>query len=60
VEAIKWWHKSAEQGHVDAQCNIGWCYWNGVGILKDQSEAGQFKEREVQAVLRRNFPMGRE
>ena len=33
--AAKWWRKSAEQGHSDAQTNLGVMYHNGEGVPKD-------------------------
>ncbi len=38
-EAVKWWRKSAEQGHATAQFNLGICYENGDGVAKDLTEA---------------------
>ena len=33
--AVKWWRLSAEQGHADAQGNLGGMYAFGTGVLKD-------------------------
>ena len=39
AEAAKWYRKAAEQGHLDAQTNLGFCYANGKGVAKDEIEA---------------------
>lgn len=39
LEAIKWWRKAAEQGCADAQKELGWCYYNGIGFPKNNAEA---------------------
>jgi hypothetical protein len=36
VEAVKWYTKSAEQGHADAQYNLGLMYHNGDIVPKDE------------------------
>ncbi|MBQ3351780.1 MAG: sel1 repeat family protein [Thermoguttaceae bacterium] len=38
-EAVKWWHKAAEQGHVKAQFNLGQAYSNGDGVDLNIEEA---------------------
>jgi TPR repeat protein len=39
VEAVKWHHKAAKQGHADAQFNLGMRFKNGQGVAKDPVEA---------------------
>lgn len=39
VEAVKWFRKAAEQGHVKAQYHLATCYQMGEGIGKDRTEA---------------------
>jgi hypothetical protein len=39
VEAVTWYRKAAEQGHTDAQLNLGGCFNNGQGVAKDPVEA---------------------
>jgi hypothetical protein len=39
VEAVKWWHRAAEQGCIDAQISLGCAYSNGEGIPKDYIQA---------------------
>ena len=39
AEAVKWYRKAAEQGHAQAQCDLGWMYDNGHGVPKDCTEA---------------------
>ena len=39
AEAVKWYRKAADQGHVDAQCNLGKAYYVGLGVLESATEA---------------------
>ncbi len=41
-EAVKWFQKSAEQGNVDAQNNLGVMYFKGRGISQDYVKAYLF------------------
>ena len=34
VQAVAWYRKAAEQGHADAQSNLGWLYATGEGVPK--------------------------
>ena len=36
---MRWYQLAAEQGHADAQNNLGFSYANGEGVLKDEDEA---------------------
>lgn len=38
-QAVKWYLKAAEQGHVKAQVQLGICYANGLGVDKNESKA---------------------
>lgn len=38
-QAAKWYRKAAEQGHSDAQANLGVYYGLGLGVTKDYQEA---------------------
>jgi TPR repeat protein len=38
-EAAKWYRLAAEQGHADAQYNLGLMYANGKGVPEDANEA---------------------
>ena len=38
VEAVKWFHKAAEQGHALAQNALGYCYGKGKGVPEDKAE----------------------
>jgi hypothetical protein len=38
-EAVKWYRKAAEQGHADAQYNLGVMYYKGQGVPQDYTEA---------------------
>jgi uncharacterized protein len=39
AEAARWFRKAAEQGHVDAQYNLGDAYYYGQGVPQDYAEA---------------------
>ena len=39
ANAVKCFQQAAEQGNADAQCHLGWCYYNGQGVTKDFQEA---------------------
>ena len=41
-QAVAWYRKAAEQGHSDAQFNLGIMYANGEGVLKDMKLAKKF------------------
>jgi len=39
AEAAKWFRKAAEQGDVEAQCNLAHFYENGEGVTKNEKNA---------------------
>ena len=39
LTAVKWYRKSASQGHAEAQYRLGHCYYNGLGVIKSYSKA---------------------
>ena len=39
VRAVEWWRKAANQGHAEAQSNLGVMYHKGDGISKDSVRA---------------------
>ena len=36
--AVKWFRMAADQGHLEAQTNLGVCYKNGRGVEKDEAK----------------------
>lgn len=38
-QAVKWFSKAAEQGHIEAQVQLGICYENGLGVDKNKDKA---------------------
>ena len=42
AEAAKWYRLAAEQGHVDAQNNLGLMYAQGQGVPKNGAEAAKW------------------
>jgi len=45
---VKWARKSAEQAHEEAQFGLGWCYYRGIGVSKDQTEAIMWLRKSAQ------------
>jgi TPR repeat protein len=39
TESVKWYLKSAEQGYAEAQHNLGICYDEGAGVVKNETIA---------------------
>ena len=37
--AMKWYRMAADQGHAEAECNLGAMYKNGLGVAQDSSAA---------------------
>ena len=51
-EAFKWFGKAAEQGHAEAQYNLGVCYRAGQGIERDfEHAANWFRKAAEQAYM---------
>ena len=48
AEAVKWYRRAAEQGHAEAQWNLGLAYADGKGILKDDAEAVKWIHRAAE------------
>ena len=46
-EALHWYKKSAEVGNADSWFNIGFLYWEGKGVEKDQAYAVSCYEKEL-------------
>ena len=38
----------AEQGDVDAQFNLGWCYYMGEGVPQDKAEAAKWYRKAAE------------
>ena len=39
AEAVKWYRKAADQGHAQAQYNLGVMYYNGDGVPENHVRA---------------------
>ncbi len=39
AEAVKWYHKAAEQGEADSQNSLGFMYFEGQGLPQDYNQA---------------------
>ena len=46
-EAVSWFRKAAEQGHAEAENQLGECYRDGHGVEPDLSEAVRWFEKAV-------------
>lgn len=58
AEAVKWWHKAAEQNHSGAQTFLAGCYGSGYGVPKNEAEAirwwrkaAEQNHRDAQTIL---------
>lgn len=47
-QAVYWYRKAAEQGDAYAQCDLGLCYADGVGVLQDKQEAVYWYRRAAE------------
>lgn len=55
-EAVKWYHKAADQDDADAQYNLGICFYWGNGIIEDRNEAVKwFKKLQIMEIPMRNI-----
>ena len=43
--AVRWFRRSAEQGHPSGQADLGWMYENGRGVQRDRVEAVRWYRR---------------
>ena len=58
-DAAKCFAKAAEQGHPKAQCNLGICYMDGLGVAKDEAEAVKwFSKAAEQCVAHAEYCLG--
>ena len=59
AEAAKWFRIAAEQGHADAQCDLGACYRDGRGVVQDYQEAiAWFTKAAAQGQVHAQFYLG--
>ena len=48
VLAVKWWRKAAEQGHAEAQYQLGYAYQHGIGVERDDDEAEKWYNKAAE------------
>ncbi len=48
-EALQWYQKAAEGGHPGALTDVGRCYYEGIGVSKDEAYAVRCFEQELPA-----------
>ena len=46
--AVQWYRRAPEQGHADAQSNLGWMYDKGEGVPQDHKAAVQWYRRAAE------------
>ena len=51
AEAVGWYRRAAEQGHVAAQTNLAGIYANGRGVAQDMAEAVRWYRRAAEQGL---------
>ena len=60
AQSVHWWRKAAEQGHVDAQSNLGWAYLNGRGVPQDDAQAVHwYRKAAEQGHANAQFALGK-
>ena len=42
AKGVRWFRLAADQGDASAQHSVGAAYENGLGVLKDDAEAGRW------------------
>jgi TPR repeat protein len=47
-EAVKWYRKAVEQGHIKAQYSLGQCYGKGQGVPQDYFEAAKWYRKAAE------------
>ena len=47
-KAIEWYKNAAEQGHANAQCNLGVMYYNGRGVDVNYKKAIEWYEKAAE------------
>jgi TPR repeat protein len=50
TQAADWYHKTAMQGHVEAQYSLGFMYHNGQGIPQDDIQASDLYRKAAEGV----------
>lgn len=58
-EAFDWLQTAALQGHPNAQCSLGWCYWNGNGVQENKAEAVKWwRKADAQGIAHAHYGLG--
>ncbi len=54
------YRKAAEQGHADAQCNLGWMYDSGQGVMEQSYEKAVewYRKAAEQGYARGQYDLG--
>jgi TPR repeat protein len=45
--AVRWFRAAAEQGHAEAQSELGWCFHYGFGVDQDAAEAASWYRKSA-------------
>ncbi|EXX60636.1 hypothetical protein RirG_178180 [Rhizophagus irregularis DAOM 197198w] len=51
-KAFERYMKSAIAGYAEGQCNLGFCYENGIGTIKDNKKAFEWYSRYLKMEMR--------
>ena len=58
-KAVECFTKAAVQGHATAQCNLGVCYEDGTGVVKDEKKAAEwYSKAAVQGLASAQHNLG--
>ena len=45
LKATEYYRQAAGNGNVTAMCNLGYCYYTGIGVAEDEAEAVKWFQR---------------
>ena len=48
ADALEWYQKAADHGHIDAQCKVGEFYYKGKGVRRDTSLGLEWYEKAAE------------
>lgn len=51
IKAVEYFQKAAEQGHTEAQLNLGYCYDKGYGVAQNYTEAAKWYHKAAEQGL---------
>ena len=45
LKATEYYRQAADNGNITAICNLGYCYYTGIGVAEDEAEAVKWFQR---------------